>query len=53
MSGAAPEGSAPDIIEPPLSAGAASHRCSGDGLDQPAAGFSHIELSYVTTFYFN
>lgn len=32
-----------------------SNPCSGDGLRQPAefAGFSHIELSYVTTFYFN
>jgi hypothetical protein len=32
-----------------------SNPCSGDGLGQPAAvpGYSHIELSYVTTFYFN
>ena len=32
-----------------------SNPCAGDGLGQPAAlpGFSHIELSYVTTFYFN
>jgi hypothetical protein len=32
-----------------------SNPCSGDGVGGPAAvpGFSHIELSYVTTFYFN
>ena len=32
-----------------------SKPCSGDGLGEPAApaGFAHIELTYVTTFYFN
>ena len=31
-----------------------SKPCSGDGLEPAApAGFGHIELTYVTTFYFN